>query len=337
MLALGDLQYEDGTWLKFTQSYEASWGRVKSITYPAPGNHEYDSPAAAGYYDYFGARAGDRAKGYYSFDLGAWHLIALNSECSAVGGCGPGSPQLAWLIQDLRSHTSSACTLAFWHHPRFSSGQHGSDATYHAFWQALYDHDADLVLVGHDHNYERFAPQTPLGVADPARGIRQFVVGTGGKTLRPFATVAANSEVRESATFGILKLTLHPTSYDWAFVPEAGRTFTDTGSGTCHSLPAGGSFAAWDLSLRHSRNRRRRNRRRNHSPRQDHSHNRSSRGTRSLRARTDTREPPVRARSSSAGRESPTAPTSPSRATASAATCAKPGCGSTSATRPRRR
>ena len=156
VLALGDTQYEDGAYEKFVASYDPSWGRVKSITKPAPGNHEYESPGATGYYRYFGRAAGDPRKGYYSFDVGRWHLIALNSNCSAVGGCGAGSPQEQWLRRDLAAHPA-ACTLAYWHHPRFSSGLHGSDSTYTAFWQALYDAGADVVLSGHDHDYERFA------------------------------------------------------------------------------------------------------------------------------------------------------------------------------------
>ena len=166
VLLLGDIQYEDGAYSKFLASYDPSWGRVKSITKPAPGNHEYQSGSAADYYRYFGAAAGDPAKGYYSYDLGGWHLVALNSNCSFVGGCGAGSPQEQWLRADLAAHPAS-CTLAYWHHPRFSSGAHGSDATYTAFWQALYDANAEVVLVGHDHDYERFAPQTSERRARP--------------------------------------------------------------------------------------------------------------------------------------------------------------------------
>ena len=190
VLALGDIQYEDGAYSKFLASYDPSWGRVKSITKPAPGNHEYQSGNANGYYQYFGAAAGDPAKGYYSFDLAGWHIVALNSNCSFVGGCGVGSPQEQWLRADLAAHPAS-CTLAYWHHPRFSSGEHGSDSTYTPFFQALYDANADLVLVGHDHDYERFAPQTASGTLDLARGIRQFVVGSGGKNVRTFPTRAA--------------------------------------------------------------------------------------------------------------------------------------------------
>ena len=240
VLALGDLQYYCGALAAFMYSYDPTWGRVKSITYPAPGNHEYQGGGAygcehgaQGYYTYWGWTAGDPIGGYYSFDLGAWHLISLNSNCEDIGGCGPGSAEERWLRADLAAHPAR-CTLAYWHKPRFSSGMHGNDATYTAFWRALYRAGADVVLVGHDHDYERFAAQTPAGRADPSRGIRQFVVGTGGKTHYGFRTIRANSRVRNSGTFGVLRLTLHPSGYDWRFVPEPGKTFTDTGHGTCH-------------------------------------------------------------------------------------------------------
>jgi len=233
VLALGDLQYEKGELSAFRASYDPSWGRVKAITHPAPGNHEYETEGAAGYYEYFGAAAGSPRKGYYSFDLGRWHLIALNSNCSEIGGCGAGSRQERWLRADLAAHRSAACTLAYWHHPRFSSGEHGSDSTYTAFWQALYDGNADLVLVGHDHDYERFAPQTPSGALDRARGIREFVVGSGGKSLRTFPTVRPNSEARDVSSLGILELTLGVNEYRWRFRPAVG-SFTDAGAGSCH-------------------------------------------------------------------------------------------------------
>jgi len=233
VLPLGDTQYENGGYRKFLKSYDPSWGRVKTISHPVVGNHEYLTAGAAGYFRYFGAAAGDPDKGYYSFDLGAWHLVALNSNCSQVGGCGPGSPQASWLSQDLATHPE-VCTLAYWHHPRFSSGPHGSDPAYSTFWEKLYKAGADVVLNGHDHDYERFAPQMPSGSSDPFFGIREFVVGTGGNSLYAFSTTQANSEVRRSDTFGIVKLTLHPAGYDWQFVPEAGRSFTDSGSTLCH-------------------------------------------------------------------------------------------------------
>jgi Calx-beta domain/Calcineurin-like phosphoesterase len=231
VLPLGDIQYEDGAYSKFLASYDLSWGRVKSITKPAPGNHEYQTSGAAGYYQYFGAAAGDPAKGYYSYDLGAWHVVALNSNCTAVA-CGAGSQQEQWLRTDLAAHPA-ACTLAYWHHPRFSSGAHGSDSTYTALWQALYDANADVVLVGHDHEYERFAPQTPSGSLDLARGLREFVVGTGGKEVRPFSTIRANSEVRDAASLGVLELTLGSNAYEWRFRAAVG-SFSDSGSASCH-------------------------------------------------------------------------------------------------------
>jgi acid phosphatase type 7 len=230
VLTLGDNQYEDGTLAKYNASYDPSWGRVKAITKPVPGNHEYQSGSPAGYFAYFGAAAGDPAKGWYSYDLGSWHVVALNSNCFAVA-CSAGSAQEHWLRADLAAHPT-ACTLAYWHHPRFSSGQHGSSTTYTAFWQALYDAGADLVLVGHDHDYERFAPQTPAGALDTARGLRQFVVGNGGKSLRAFGTIRPNSELRNSDTLGILELTLGPSGYAWRHVPAVG-SFTDTGAADC--------------------------------------------------------------------------------------------------------
>jgi len=234
VMTLGDNQYEDGTLAKYQASYGPSWGRVKTITRPVVGNHEYGTAGAAGYYSYFGAAAGDPAKGWYSYDLGGWHLIVLNSNCASIGGCGAGSPQEQWLAADLAAHPG-VCTLAAWHHPRFSSGPHGDDATFQTFWDDLYAAGADLVLNGHDHIYERFAPQTPTGAADPARGIREFVAGLGGRNLTSFPVVRANSEVRYVAGFGVLALTLYPTGYAWRFVPEAGTSFTDSGLGLCHS------------------------------------------------------------------------------------------------------
>jgi acid phosphatase type 7 len=234
VLALGDVQYERGQLSNFENSYDRTWGRLKAITHPVVGNHEYLSDGGAGYFDYFGAAAGDPQKGYYSFDLGAWHLIALNSECSWVsGGCGAGSPQERWLRADLAAHRN-ACTLAYWHQPRFSSGPHPSNPAYNAFWDDLYQAKADVVLVAHDHDYERFAPQDPNGQADPTHGIREFVVGTGGKNHYQFNRAVPNSQVRNGDTFGVLALTLHPTSYSWRFIPEPGKTFTDSGSTTCH-------------------------------------------------------------------------------------------------------
>jgi len=232
VLPLGDDQYEDGSLDKFMASYEPSWGRLKSITRPVPGNHEYLTAGASGYYSYFGAAAGDPAKGYYSYDVGAWHLVALNSNCSQVGGCGSGSPQLTWLRADLAAHPAK-CTVAYWHHPLFSSGQHGNNSGVAPLWDALAAGGAELVLSGHDHDYERFGEQTSAGLADPA-GIRQFVVGTGGKNHYALTGLKPNSEVQNVDTYGVLKLTLHESSYDWQFLPEPGKTFTDSGTQQCH-------------------------------------------------------------------------------------------------------
>jgi len=233
VLPLGDTQYEDGALAKFQRSYAVTWGRVKMITHPAVGNHEYGTSGASGYFSYFGAAAGDRTKGYYSYNIGSWHLIALNANCAQVGGCQAGSTQEKWLKADLAAHPA-ACTLAYWHQPRFSSALHGNNQASDAFWQDLYRAGADVVLSAHDHDYERFAPQTPGASADSRQGIREFVVGTGGRSLYPFKYPQPNSEVRDDQTYGVLKLTLHPRSYDWQFVPEQGKTFTDSGSSSCH-------------------------------------------------------------------------------------------------------
>jgi hypothetical protein len=233
VMAVGDLAYPDGTQENFA-CYDKTWGRVKARTRPAVGNHEFHSTGATYYFSYFGAAAGDPTKGYYSYDLGAWHIIALNSECEQIGGCQAGSAEEKWLRADLAAHPA-ACTLAYFHKPLFSSGgTHGDAPEFRPFWQALYDADADVVVNGHDHDYERFAPQNPAGEVDAARGIREFVVGTGGKNHRPFHPPDRNSEVRNADTFGVLKLTLRAHGYEWLFVPEAGKTFADSGTGTCH-------------------------------------------------------------------------------------------------------
>jgi acid phosphatase type 7 len=234
VFTLGDDVYEDGTASEFADCYDPTWGRFKARTEPTVGNHEYQTPGASGYYGYFGAAAGDPSKGYYSYDLGRWHVVSLNSECGQVGGCGASSPMVAWLKNDLASHPA-ACTLAYFHKPLFSSGsEHGDDPRMRPIWDALYAAGTDVVLNGHDHDYERFAPQTPGGVADPARGIREFVVGTGGDSLYAFLPPKPNSQVRNVDTFGVLKLTLHPASYEWEFIPVAGETFTDSGTDSCH-------------------------------------------------------------------------------------------------------
>jgi hypothetical protein len=233
VVAVGDLAYPDGTKENFT-CYDQTWGRVKDRTRPTPGNHEFHSTGATFYFEYFGKAAGDPKKGYYSYDLGTWHIIAVNSECAEVGGCNDGSPEEKWLRADLAAHPI-ACTLAYFHKPLFSSGgAHGDDPALKSFYQALYDANADVILNGHDHDYERFAPQDPNGKLDRARGIREFVIGTGGKNHRPFGKPEATSEVRDTTTFGVLKLRLKPNGYDWEFIPEEGKTFTDSGSDSCH-------------------------------------------------------------------------------------------------------
>ena len=234
----GDNAYDHGTEGEFANCYDPTWGRHKARTMPTPGNHEYQTLGASGYFGYFGAAAGDPAKGYYSYDLGEWHVVALNSMCEQVGGCGPDSPMVSWLEADLRASTK-ACTAAIWHHPLFSSGPHGNDPKMRPSWEALYAANADVVLNGHEHNYERFAPQDPSGTADPEGGIREFVVGTGGAERYSFLNIQPNSQVRNANTFGVLKLTLYSGGYDWQFVPEAGKTFTDSGRGQCHAKAGG--------------------------------------------------------------------------------------------------
>ena len=234
LVTLGDNAYDNGTPTEFANCYHPAWGRHLIRTYPSTGNHDYNTPNAAGYFGYFGAIAGHPTKGYYSLNLQGWHLIALNSNCSFVGGCGVGSPQHNWLLTDLYAHTNIPCTLAYWHHPRFTSGSgHLNDSAYQPFWQALYDAQADVILTGHVHNYERFAPQQPDGAADAARGLRQFVVGTGGRVLYLKGLAIANSEAQIDNSHGILKLILHASSYDWQFINPAGAVL-DRGAGTCH-------------------------------------------------------------------------------------------------------
>jgi hypothetical protein len=235
VLALGDLQYNSASLSNLLASYDQSWGRVKSITRPVLGNHE---SSGSGYFDYFNGSgvdvgpAGERGNGYYSYDIGSWHLIALNSNCSRVS-CSAGSAQEQWLGADLAANRRT-CTLAYWHHPRFSSGHDGDGTFMDSIWRTLYDANADVVLTGHSHDYERFAPMNADGSLDRTRGMREFVVGTGGAFFTGIGSAKPNSEVRQNSTFGVLELTLHPTSYDWRFVPEAGRSFGDSGSQACH-------------------------------------------------------------------------------------------------------
>jgi acid phosphatase type 7 len=249
VLVLGDAQYDTGKLSSFRGSYDRSWGRLKQITRPAPGNHEYNTSGAAGYFDYFNmpgsftGPAGDRDKGFYSFDVGAWHLIALNSSDHCVFvACVSGSPQERWLRADLAAHPAS-CTLAYWHHPRFNSGHDGNATFMQPLFKVLHAAGVDVVLGGHAHNYERFALQDPNGKLDRARGVRQFVVGTGGAFYTSVGTPKPNSQVRQANTYGVLLMTLHPTSYDWQFVSAASRRVTDSGTQSCTGLlpPAAGT------------------------------------------------------------------------------------------------
>ncbi|HUC41070.1 MAG TPA: Ig-like domain-containing protein [Gemmatimonadales bacterium] len=229
VITLGDNAYPNGTAANYADCYDPTWGRHKARTRPSPGNHDFGIPGATGYYDYFGTNAGPSGRGYYSYDVGDWHLISLNSTISMSAG----SPQEQWLRADLAANPKK-CVLAYWHDPRFSSGSHGSSIAPQPLWQALYDFDADVVVSGHDHNYQRFAPQTPTGAADPVRGIREFVVGTGGDSHYTFRTPIANTEAYNTDTFGVLKLTLYADWYTWEFIPVAGMSYTDRGSASCH-------------------------------------------------------------------------------------------------------
>lgn len=231
VLTLGDNQYHSGAIKDFHNSYDGSWGRLKSITHPSMGNHE---GLGEGYYTYFGAAAGSRDQGYYSFGIGAWHVIALNSnsECRIVA-CDSTSAQLMWLREDLAAHPS-LCTLAYWHYPRFSSGRHQNNKMMSPSWEELYAVGVDLVLSGHDHDYERFSPLDADGRVDKIHGIRSFIVGTSGAHHAEFGTIKTGSEVRNNDTFGVLKLVLHQTGYEWEFVPEVGKSFADRGNARCH-------------------------------------------------------------------------------------------------------
>lgn len=230
LLLLGDLVYNSGTLAEYRSCYEPTYGKFMARSFPAPGNHDYGVPAGEDYYTYFGARAGPDKRGYYSFELGSWHVISLNSNVDMSRG----SAQETWLRADLAAARSRKCTLAYWHHPRFSSSStHGDDPRSSDIWKALFEFGADVVLVGHDHTYERFAPQDPDAAADPSRGIRQFVIGTGGAALYPFGAPKPNSEVRGAGSFGVAKFVLGDGRYSWEFLPASGSTFTDRGEATC--------------------------------------------------------------------------------------------------------
>ena len=225
----GDNVYDSGTTTEFNTYYHPTWGQFKARTKPAPGNHDYNTAGAAGYYGYFfgGQPAGNE---YYSYDLGNWHIVSLNSEIAHSAG----SAQETWLRNDLAA-SSKPCTLAYWHKPLFTSGaNHAPDTSQRPLFQALYDYNADVVVTGHNHQYERFGPMNPTGGLDTARGIREFVAGMGGASHYSFGTIQANSEARNSDTYGVLKFTLHSNSYDWQFVPEAGKSYNDSGTTACH-------------------------------------------------------------------------------------------------------
>ena len=234
VLALGDTAYPVGLPAEFNDCYAPTWGQFKSRTLPAPGNHEYYTAGAPGYFGYFGAAAGPDRRGYYSTDVGAWHVVSLNSNLEATQA----DAQLAWLSEDLaalRRRDPAACILAFWHHPLYSSGGHGNNLQMRGVWQALMAARTDLVLTAHDHDYERFAPQDAASNADAAAGIRSFVVGNGGARLTPFTATKANSLAQDNATHGVLKLILRPRDYEWAFLPVDGTAARDVGGASCHT------------------------------------------------------------------------------------------------------
>jgi hypothetical protein len=233
IFTVGDNAYENGTTKNYADCYAPTWGRVLGRTIlPVAGNHDWLTDGAAGYRAYFGAAAAPDGVTWYSKDVGAWHVIVLDSDCAEVGGCDDASPQGQWLKQDLADSTAH-CTLAIWHHPRFSSGEHGDDGHLTPFWKQLYAAQADLIINGHDHDYERFAPQDPFGKVERPGGIREIVVGTGGAEKRGFKKQAPNSEFRLSGEWGVLRLTLHPVNYDWEFLPVDGAV-ADSGSTPCH-------------------------------------------------------------------------------------------------------
>jgi alkaline phosphatase len=231
VLLLGDIQYDNGALADYRASFAKAWAGMRKQWRPAPGNHEYNTPGAAGYYSFFGGRAGRGERGNYSFDVGAWHLIALNSNCAIVG-CGDNSAQVRWLRADLKRH-KNRCVGAYWHHPRYSSGTHGDDPEVAPLWRELRKAGAEFVLSGHDHSYQRFAPQDENHRLAPRTGIRQFVAGTGGEDHTAIARHSANSEKAIADQFGVIVMDLRAKSYDWRFVNEAGKSL-DRGSDRCH-------------------------------------------------------------------------------------------------------
>ena len=235
VLLLGDLQYGTPNLAGFQSGFDTNWGRFKAIAHPVPGNHEYELAGAPGYFSYFGAQAGPVGQGWYSYDEAGWHIVALNANCTDAGGCAAGSTQAQWLQADLAA-SNAACTLAFWHQPRFSSHAEGDIADTSYLWALLYQHGAELVISGHHHHYERFTRMDASGNADPATGVREIIAGTGGRSLDPFVMPKATSQVRVTA-FGVLVLDLSPNSYSWRFVDEQGVT-RDSDSDACHAPPS---------------------------------------------------------------------------------------------------
>jgi len=224
----GDNAQADGTADEYYGCFGPTWGRHLPRIRPSPGNHDYGTPGAEPYFDYFGANAGPRGLGYYSYDLGAWHIVSLNSNIAV----GSGSPQLSWLRADLEANRDRRCTAAYWHHPLVSAGINGGTSSVRAIWEVLYEYGVEIVMNGHDHMYTRYAPQDPSGRFDLTQGIRQFVVGTGGCYLYGVERPQPNTEAQASV-HGVLKFTLRPGGYDWEFVAVPGAGFTDSGSGSC--------------------------------------------------------------------------------------------------------
>jgi acid phosphatase type 7 len=235
VFTLGDNAYPDGTLWQFRHCYKPTWGQYKERTRPTAGNHDYHTTGARAYFDYFGWRAGRPGRGYYSYERGSWHIVALNSNCNKVGGCGRRSPQGRWLRNNLANHPAR-CTLAYFHHPLYATGNNTATPEVRPFWRILYDRGADVILSGHAHRYERYAPITPGGVIDSQKGIRQFVVGTGGNSGGGdiYYDQAPGVQVVKLGTPGVLRLNLGAGTYQWKFVPVAGKTFTDTGTDECH-------------------------------------------------------------------------------------------------------
>jgi acid phosphatase type 7 len=232
VFTLGDNVYPNGTSAEFANCYNPSWGSFKARTHPVPGNHDYNTANATGYYGYYGAKAGDSSKGYYSYNLGVWHIVVVNSNCAAIGGCETGSSQEKWLQSDLKT-SPSKCQIVMWHHPRFSSGAEHSNADFmQDIWKAVAENQVELVLSGHEHTYERFASMNAAGEADSG-GTTEIVVGSGGISHYHLGIKKPNSQTFNADTYGVLRLELAASSYNFKFLPEPGKTFTDSGAGVC--------------------------------------------------------------------------------------------------------